>query len=230
MADANDKITLFTTEPCGFCRQAKALLAARGLDYQEINLAKDPDGRADLVQRTGQLTFPQIVVGDRSIGGFRELLAADRDGTLQDLLGAWGLHQRREDLTRCPLSRLDGAVQVALEVDRRVLAGEVAAAHLLALRTRELRVLADLPVRVRALRVRVALPPVDGRLPVPLPGDARQHRLDLAEELLRAARRGAGAEARAHVAAGVVDQDPARAGLAARHLPGVLVAAVGVGL
>lgn len=89
MADSNGhKITMYTTEPCGFCRQAKALLAARGLEYNEINLAKDPDGRADLVKRTGQMTFPQIVVGERSIGGFRELLEADREGTLQALLAA----------------------------------------------------------------------------------------------------------------------------------------------
>jgi glutaredoxin 3 len=89
MADANNhKIMLFTTEPCGFCRQAKALLGARGLDYVEINLAKDPDGRADLVKRTGQMTFPQILVGERPIGGFRELLEADREGTLQALLAA----------------------------------------------------------------------------------------------------------------------------------------------
>jgi glutaredoxin 3 len=89
MADAtNHTITLFTTEPCGFCRQAKALLAARGLAYREVNLAKDPVGRADLVKRTGQMTFPQIVVGERAIGGFRELLEADREGTLQALLAA----------------------------------------------------------------------------------------------------------------------------------------------
>jgi glutaredoxin 3 len=88
VADDNHRITLYTTEPCGFCRQAKALLVARGLEYCEVNLAKDPDGRADLVKRTGQLTFPQIVVGDRSIGGFRELLEADREGTLQALLAA----------------------------------------------------------------------------------------------------------------------------------------------
>jgi glutaredoxin 3 len=87
MPDAT-KITLYTTEPCGFCRQAKALLAARGLDYDEINLAKDPDGRADLVARTGQMTFPQIVIGERTLGGFRELLEADREGTLQTLLAA----------------------------------------------------------------------------------------------------------------------------------------------
>ena len=87
MPDAK-KITMYTTEPCGFCRQAKALLSARGLDYEEINLAKDPDGRADLVARTGQMTFPQIVIDGRSLGGFRELLEADRAGTLQTLLAA----------------------------------------------------------------------------------------------------------------------------------------------
>jgi glutaredoxin 3 len=89
MADGNGiPITLYTTDPCGFCRQAKALLQARGVVYQEINLAKDPDGRAALVEKTGQMTFPQVVVGERSIGGFRELLEADRDGTLESLLAA----------------------------------------------------------------------------------------------------------------------------------------------
>jgi glutaredoxin 3 len=81
-------VTLYTTEPCGFCRQAKALLTARGVDYVEVNLAKDPDGRAELVGLTGQMTFPQIVVGRRAIGGFRELLEADRAGTLSSLLAA----------------------------------------------------------------------------------------------------------------------------------------------
>ncbi len=81
-------VIVYTTEPCGFCRQAKALLEARGVSYSEVNLAKDPVGRADLVALTGQMTFPQIVVGRRSIGGFRELLEADRAGSLDDLLAA----------------------------------------------------------------------------------------------------------------------------------------------
>ena len=87
MSDTNG-ITLYTTEPCGFCSQAKALLKARGVDYREINLAKDPEGRAELVALTGQMTFPQVVVGERSIGGFRELLEADRGGHLTRLLAA----------------------------------------------------------------------------------------------------------------------------------------------
>ena len=87
MPDDTDVI-VYTTEPCGFCRQAKALLQSRGVAYREVNLAKDSQGRADLVARTGQMTFPQVVVGERSIGGFRELLMADRSGQLSSLLAA----------------------------------------------------------------------------------------------------------------------------------------------
>jgi len=87
MAD-NGQVKVYTTEPCGFCRQAKALLTSRGVEYEEVNLAKDPGGRAALVDMTGQMTFTQILVGERSIGGFRELVEADRDGTLKTLLAA----------------------------------------------------------------------------------------------------------------------------------------------
>ncbi len=88
LCEVTKRLTVYTTEPCGYCRTAKALLDKRGLAYDEINLAKDPDGRAELVALTGQMTFPQILVGERSIGGFRELLEADRDGRLEDLLAA----------------------------------------------------------------------------------------------------------------------------------------------
>jgi glutaredoxin 3 len=84
----NGKVILYTTDPCGFCRQAKEFLQSRSVPFREINLSKDPAGRADLVAMTGQMTFPQIVVGERAIGGFRELLEADREGSLTDLLAA----------------------------------------------------------------------------------------------------------------------------------------------
>ncbi len=87
MADT-ERVTVYTTEPCGFCRQAKALLESRGVSYEEVNLARDPIGREALVALTGQMTFPQVVVGERSVGGFRELVEADRDGTLGALLAA----------------------------------------------------------------------------------------------------------------------------------------------
>jgi len=81
-------VTVYTTDACPFCMRAKTLLAKRGIEYEEINLARDPDGRAELAARTGMFTFPQILIGDETIGGFNELLAADRAGTLTDLLAA----------------------------------------------------------------------------------------------------------------------------------------------
>ena len=91
MPDTNgtgNEVTVYTTEPCAFCRQAKALLDARGVAFEEINLARSPEGREALVARTGQMTFPQILIGERAIGGFRELVIADRDGSLKALLAA----------------------------------------------------------------------------------------------------------------------------------------------
>jgi glutaredoxin 3 len=81
-------VTMYTTDACPFCIRAKALLAKRGIEYEEINLARDPDGRAELVTRTGMFTFPQILIGDEPIGGFNELLAADRAGRLSELIAA----------------------------------------------------------------------------------------------------------------------------------------------
>jgi glutaredoxin 3 len=81
-------VTVYTTEQCARCVTAKALLSKRGIDFQEVNLAKDPDGRAELSQRTGMITFPQIVVGDETIGGLDDLIAADRDGRLKQLVAA----------------------------------------------------------------------------------------------------------------------------------------------
>jgi glutaredoxin 3 len=75
-------VTVYTTEPCASCRNAKALLERRGIAFEEINLAKDPDGRVELARRTGMMTFPQITIDGETIGGFNELLIADHEGLL----------------------------------------------------------------------------------------------------------------------------------------------------
>jgi glutaredoxin 3 len=81
-------VTLYTTDRCSKCVSAKALLARRGIGCEEINLAKDPDGRAELVRCTGMYTFPQIVIDGQTLGGYEELLAADRQGRLTELVAA----------------------------------------------------------------------------------------------------------------------------------------------
>jgi glutaredoxin 3 len=82
------RVTIYTTEPCGYCRTAKALLEKRDIPYQEVNLAKDPSGRAELVRITGMMTFPQVVIDGETIGGYQELVLADRAGRLAELTEA----------------------------------------------------------------------------------------------------------------------------------------------
>src|SRR6266545_1679765 len=114
-----------------------------------------------------------------------------------------------------------------------MLAAEVAVALPLLLHPGELRVLAHLPVRVRALCPRVRGPEVDRGAPGPMRRDVldgRKQRLELGHELLGARRQGPAAEARAHLAARIVDEDArilARVALRARDFPRVLVAGVG---
>lgn len=83
-----NRVTVYTTEPCGYCRAAKALLAKRAIPFDEINLARDPAGRDELVRLTGMMTFPQVVIDGEPIGGHQELVAADKAGRLVELAAA----------------------------------------------------------------------------------------------------------------------------------------------
>jgi glutaredoxin 3 len=82
------KVTVYTTDPCPYCARAKQLLNAREIPFEEINLARDPDGRAELLARTGMMSFPQVLIGDQLVGGFTETLAADQSGKLAEMLKA----------------------------------------------------------------------------------------------------------------------------------------------
>jgi len=81
-------ITVYTTEPCSFCTRVKDILNAYGAQFTEVNLAKDADGRMELVRRTGMMTFPQVLVGEQLLGGFSETLTALQSGRLDELLVA----------------------------------------------------------------------------------------------------------------------------------------------
>jgi glutaredoxin 3 len=83
-----DGITVYSTEPCSFCARVKGLLSARGVHFTEVNLSRDPAGRLELAQRTGMMSFPQVLVGDQLLGGFAELQAAVESGRLDELLAS----------------------------------------------------------------------------------------------------------------------------------------------
>ncbi len=82
------KVTVYTTDPCSFCTRVKGLLKAREVEFAEVNLSKDPAGRVELARRTGMMSFPQVLVDDRLIGGYAEVQRAIDSGELDELLAA----------------------------------------------------------------------------------------------------------------------------------------------
>ncbi len=79
-------VKVYTKKVCPYCVRAKALLDRKGVAYEEIDAEHDDALRAWLVEATGQRTVPQIFVGERSLGGFSDIHALDRQGKLDPIL------------------------------------------------------------------------------------------------------------------------------------------------
>ena len=79
---------MYTTEWCGYCVRAKALLDGKGLEYEEILLDDDPGFRQRLFDLTGGWTVPQILIDGTPIGGYTELWQLSRSGELDEKLAA----------------------------------------------------------------------------------------------------------------------------------------------
>jgi glutaredoxin 3 len=79
-------ITVYTTEPCSFCSRVKGILKAHEVEFSEVNLSRDPEGRVELAKQTGMMTFPQVIVDGELLGGFTEVQAAAESGRLDELL------------------------------------------------------------------------------------------------------------------------------------------------
>ena len=82
-----EHVTIYTTPICGYCDRAKRLLQAKGVPYEEINVAMDAGSREEMRRRSGgRQTVPQIFVGGLHVGGSDELAALERRGKLDGLL------------------------------------------------------------------------------------------------------------------------------------------------
>lgn len=84
------RVVIYTTDYCPFCARAKALLRSKGVNFEEIDLFRDPRAREEVQQRTGRRTVPQIFIDGVSVGGFDEIKQMDEDGELDRMLGIEG--------------------------------------------------------------------------------------------------------------------------------------------
>jgi glutaredoxin 3 len=82
------QVTIYTKPYCPYCIRAVELLERKGVDFDEIEAAFDPDKRHEMMRRSGRMTFPQIFIGDHHIGGCDDMMALEREGRLDQLLKA----------------------------------------------------------------------------------------------------------------------------------------------
>jgi glutaredoxin 3 len=81
-------VTIYTTRTCPYCIAAKRLLDRKGVQYDEIAVDGNYALRAEMEQRSGRYTVPQIWIGQQHIGGCDELYALESDRQLDELLQA----------------------------------------------------------------------------------------------------------------------------------------------
>lgn len=63
-------IKIYTTSTCVYCRGAKEYFQEKGINYEEINLSEHPDRIQEMVQISGQMGVPVILIDGRVIIGF----------------------------------------------------------------------------------------------------------------------------------------------------------------
>jgi glutaredoxin 3 len=83
------QVEIYTSPLCGFCHAAKRLLTSKGVEFSEVDIAVQPERRAEMMQRAnGGRTVPQIFIGDEHVGGCDDLFALEHAGKLDGVLAA----------------------------------------------------------------------------------------------------------------------------------------------
>ena len=82
-------VKMYSSGACPFCIRAERLLNSKGVtEITKIRVDLEPARRAEMMERTGRRTVPQIYIGDTHVGGYDELAALDQAGELDALLHA----------------------------------------------------------------------------------------------------------------------------------------------
>jgi glutaredoxin 3 len=80
------EVVMYRTPFCGYCIGAARFLERKGVRVQEIDVSGKGDCRRWLFEATGMRTVPQIFINGRSVRGFEDIVALDRQGGLDPLL------------------------------------------------------------------------------------------------------------------------------------------------
>lgn len=81
-------VIVYSSDYCPYCSRAKQLLSSKNVDFKEIKVDGKPQLRAEMSQKAGRTSVPQIWIGSTHVGGCDDLFALERAGKLDALLKA----------------------------------------------------------------------------------------------------------------------------------------------
>ncbi|MGC8762947.1 MAG: glutaredoxin 3 [Acidobacteriota bacterium] len=81
-------VLIYTMTLCPYCTAAKNLLKKKGVDFEEVNLDREPHRWEECERLSGRSTVPQVFAGGRHLGGAEDLQALDRSGELDRILSS----------------------------------------------------------------------------------------------------------------------------------------------
>ena len=73
-------VTIYSTPTCHFCKMAKDFFTEKGVPFTNYDVAADAGKRAEMIELTGQLGVPVIVINDQVMVGFDREKLADKLG------------------------------------------------------------------------------------------------------------------------------------------------------
>lgn len=79
-------VVMYVTSWCPYCDRARRLFASKGVTFSEIDVESAASSRAEMRERSGRSTVPQIFIGDTHVGGSDDLAALEAAGRLDALL------------------------------------------------------------------------------------------------------------------------------------------------
>jgi len=82
------QVIVYSSDYCPYCMRAKQLLASKNVVFEEIRVDGKPQLRAEMTQKAGRTSVPQIWIGSTHVGGCDDLYALERAGKLDALLNA----------------------------------------------------------------------------------------------------------------------------------------------
>ena len=71
---ADKKIVIYSTPTCPYCKRAKDYLSQKGIPYVDRNVAQDRDAAKEMIEKSGQMSVPVIIVDNEIVVGFDQAL------------------------------------------------------------------------------------------------------------------------------------------------------------